>query len=120
MVGDHFYASPRRTRPVWIAEEEAFGDEVCPKEIAVEVVVNAAEIVLRHAPLTATTGGRLDELAILEPITDRVVRRVNPVVERPCGRVGHVLGLSVSRPVVVVHDLFDVGYAVAIGVLHKE
>ena len=45
---------------------------------------------------------------------------VNPVVQHPRRRVGHVLGLPCAAAIRTVHEFFHVGLSVAVRVLHEK
>ena len=102
-----------------VAPQVRRGHHIVPQRIAVAVVINPTGIVLRDAPLAASHGGIALEFPAAEMTeTHRVIRRVNPVVERPHEPVGGMLDIGLAT--IVVGD-FDsiVRDTVAIRVAEK-
>ena len=90
-----------------------------PQRVAVAVVINAAHVVLRNAPLAAGDRAVTRKFpGAFIAKTRREVRRVNPVVQHPHQTVGVMLGIR--RVGVILRDFrLRICHAVAVRVAHE-
>ena len=103
-----------------VARKRARWEKIRAEEVGIIVVIQPTHIVLTKAILPAAQASPALPSAGVEAETRAVAGAPNTIVHRPGRRVGHVLRLTATRPVVGRDDRAHIGDARALGVLIKK